>query len=274
MGVEFVDDPYNLETLKPRMEMLGYQFQHAPQTPTTMKQAEDHARAGGIIPAVFLTDHQTQGVGREGRVWLDKKSASILVTGLLKIKDDTIPTFADLVALHTCSILRSVPLIDNVCIKYPNDLVIDDKKMGGILVKNYYNDSRQYLATGVGIGINVHYSEEELAGYPTDYGATALDLHTLKANPRQAILVALFEKLRFLAVDAEVFTTNTQMQQYLNNWWRAHSSVLGRIVQVETDNTALIRGRVVDTQISKGILLDGQNRWFNQFDTRMKVRLD
>lgn len=268
-------DPYNLDELQPQIEGFGYKFHCIAETATTMILAEDYVRAGNKQPAVFLTDHQTQGIGREGRVWLDKPAASILVTAVLGIKDSTIPTFADLVALHTASILRSVPLIDNVCIKYPNDLVIGGKKVGGMLVVNHYDDGLQYLGTSVGIGVNVNYNKRELSRYNPDYGATALDLHTPKPNSRQAILLALFEKMRFLAVDAEVFTTNLQMQQKLNNLWRAHSSVLGRMVQVEAYGRVLVEGRVVDTQIGEGILVKGslKTEWFNQFDTRMKVRL-
>ncbi len=273
MSVEFVGDPYNLKTLIPRMEDLGYQFHYTPETPTTMILAEKYVRTGNDEPAVFLADHQTQGRGREGRVWLDKPGASLLTTAVLGIKDNTISIFADMVALHVVSILRSVPLIDNVCIKYPNDLVIDDKKVGGLLVTNIYDESRIYLGTSVGIGVNIHYTQEELANYPTDYGATALDLHTPKLNSRQLILWSFLENLRFLSIDAEVFGTNLQMQQDLNNLWRAHSSILGRKVQVETDNEVVVQGAVVDTQIGRGISLGGKTQWFNQFNTKMKVRV-
>jgi len=268
-------NPYNLETLKPQIKRFGYQFYYLPEIPSTMILAEDYIRAGNEQAAVFLTDHQTQGRGREDRVWLDKPGGSILVTAVLGIKDSTISTFADLVALHTALILRSVPLIDNVCIKYPNDLVIGDKKVGGILAVNNYDDGLQYLGTSVGIGVNVHYSADELAGYPTDYEATALDLHTpKKINSRQLILAALLEPLRFLVVDAETFS-NAEQQQRLNNMWRDISSVLGRKVRVRADGESLVEGRVVDTQIGEGILVEGSLRteWFNQFNTKMKVRL-
>lgn len=268
-------DSYNL--LEISKSLPDYQFHYITQTPTTMRQAETYVRRGKKMPAIFLTDHQTEGRGREGRKWLDKEGASILVTGVLGIRDSTISTFADLVALQAAFVLRDVTLIDNVCIKYPNDLVINDKKVGGMLLVNHYhyNDELQYLGTSVGIGVNVHYSKRELLRYNPDYGATALDLHTPKPNSRQAILLALFERMRFLAVDAEVLTTNKQMQQNLNNRWRSLSSVYSRMVQVEADGDVLVKGRVVDTQIGEGILVEGslKTRWFNQFNTKMKVRL-
>lgn len=181
-------DPYNLGELQPQMKKLGYHFQHTAQTPTTMKQAEDHARVGGNLPAVFLTDHQTNGIGREGRVWLDKPGASILVSQINGIKPNTSPAYVDLVALHVCRVINAVSGT-KAQIKYPNDLVIGQQKLGGILVVNINRDG-QYLATNTGIG-NIHYTDRELEDCPTDYGATALDLHTPAVNRREGLVLAL-----------------------------------------------------------------------------------
>jgi len=271
-------DPYDIKDLTITLDRLGYQFCYTPETPTTMKLAEDHVRAGGQMPTILrlaiLTDHQTQGIGREGRTWLDKLGASILVNGVLRIKPDTLPIFADMVALHTCRAMIASTGIDEVKIKYPNDLVIKDKKVGGLLVVSIL-DEAEYLGTSVGIGINAHYSEKELAEFPTDYGATALDLHAPKPISRQSLLLAIFDGFQFLPVDAETFQTNLQTQQDYNNSWRRHSSLFNKDVQVETDKQTVIQGRVVDTQISKGILLESLfgTRWFNRFATTMKVRI-
>lgn len=266
-------DPYNVTMLQSSFSQLGYEFDYTPETGTTMKLAEDHAQQGKEIPAIFLTDHQTQGIGREGRTWQDKRGASILVTGLVRIEEATTPILTDLVSLHICRVLAASTETD-IQIKYPNDLVIKDKKTGGILVLNLYDNSR-FLGTSVGMGINVHYNQPELAEYPTDYGVTSLDLHTSNPNCRQTLLMAIFAGFKFLPVEAEIFQTNLQNRQEQNNLWRDCSAVLRRQVQVESEGEVLIRGRVVDTQIGRGILVVGpsQTKWLNQFDTIMKVRL-
>lgn len=269
-------DPYNVAALTATLHNLGYEPYYTPETPTTMKLAEDHVRAGGQIPAIFWTDHQTKGMGRgDGRVWLDTPDASILVTGLLKIeKPKVLPIFADMVALHVCRAIRSSAGIDEVRIKYPNDLVIKDKKVGGLLVVNIL-DGTKYLGTSAGIGINAHYSEEEVAKIPTDYGATALDLHTPQPISRQSLLLAIFDGFQSLGVDATVFQTNRQTRQDTNNSWREYSFLLDRLVQIETDGQVVIRGKVVDTQISRGIYIENslEKRWFSRVRTNMKVRI-
>lgn len=268
-----IADSYNAVELESQLKKFGYQFQYTPETTTTMALAKDYAQADRKIPAIFLTDHQTQGIGREGRIWLDKKRASILATGLIRIEEATTPIFTDLVSLYICRVLAASTDTD-IQIKYPNDLVIQDKKTGGILVLNLYDNSR-YLGTSVGMGINAHYNQQELAEYPTDYGATALDLHTSNPNCRQTLLMVIFGGFRFLPVEAEIFQTNLQNRQNQNNLWRDCSAVLRREVSVESGGEVLIRGMVVDTQIGRGILVESstQTKWLNQFDTRMKVRL-
>ena len=270
-----VTDPYNIEELTVSLNGLGYQFQYTSETSSTMRQAEEHVLEGGSLPAIFLTDHQTQGIGREGRKWLDKSGNSVLVSQVNRIKPDTTPSYMDLVALHVCRTIREVTGVDKAQIKYPNDLVIEDEKFGGILIINILQEG-SYVATNTGIGINVHYSKQDLEDYPTDYGATALDLYTPRINRRVGLVLALMGGLKFTPADAQIFSTNNQYRQDYNNIWRGVSSVYGRIVQVETEEGVLVRGKVADTQIGQGVLIEDAwgSKWFNHFDTRMKVRVN
>lgn len=264
--------PYNLKTLQPKMERLGYYFQYTPETPTTMILAEDHIRAGGAVPAVFLTDHQTEGQGRDGRVWTDTAGRSILTSIGSGIQESNISIFADLVALSVCRALRENG-IRQAKIKYPNDLVIDDKKAGGILVKNVYNGTN-YLGTNTGIGINIHYSEEEVRDYGRDYPATALAVYNPRIQ-RQELLVAVVGSIRNLSDEAEIFAKNAHCRQAYNDLWREYSSVLGKKVQLESAEDVLVQGYVASTEIGRGIFIESASgsRWFNRFDTSMKVRL-
>lgn len=266
---------YDIGRLKAIVGDLGYEFNYTPQIASTMFLVEQHALTDGRSPVLFLTDHQTQGRGREGRVWLDKPKSSVLMSAFFQTRERSIAVFADLVALKTCLAVRQVSGVGDVKIKYPNDLTITDKKLGGILAQNIYRQTT-YLGTSVGIGLNVHYGTEDLEGYDTDYGMTALDLHTPQPISRQSLVVAVLRNVRYLGPDAEVAETNLQMREDYNNLWRGVSSVLNRIVTIKAvGRDEVIRGRVVDTQVGKGILVDvsGSGKWFNQFDTSMKVRL-
>lgn len=265
--------PYNLKTLQPKMERLGYLFQYTPQTPTTMSLAEDHIRSGGAVPAVFLTDHQTQGQGRgERRAWIDTENRSILVSVGIQMEESLIPIFSDLVALVTCRSLRRNG-INDASIKYPNDLVVEGKKTGGMLVRNVYDETK-HLGVNVGIGINVHYTEEEVSDYGTDYPATALAVYNPNIQ-RQILLLDILGSIKDLPTEAQIFAKNPHYRQQYNDLWIKYSLLLGKKIQVESGKDIMVRGHVMDTQIGRGILVkDALNdRWFNEFGMTTKVRV-
>lgn len=266
-------DPYNLNTLETSARRLGFQFFYTPETASTMVSVDNHVRQGAGLPVVYLADHQTQGQGRgEGRVWMDTKGGSILVSIGLQTDESTTPVLSDLIALVTCRALRRNGVSD-AKIKYPNDLVIDGKKVGGMLVRNVY-DGSEHLGVNVGIGINVHYTEEEVRDYGTDYSATALAVYNPSIR-RQALLLSILSSARDLPGEARILATNTYHSERYNALWAEYSLVLGREIQVESEGDIMVKGRVMETQIGRGILVKDSlgNRWFNEFGMTTKVRL-
>lgn len=203
---------------------------------------------------------------------MDTKGGSILVSIGLQTDESTTPVLSDLIALVTCRALRRNGVSD-AKIKYPNDLVIDGKKVGGMLVRNVY-DGSEHLGVNVGIGINVHYTEEEVRDYGTDYGATALAVYNPSIR-RQALLLSILSSARDLPGEARILATNTYHRERYNALWAEYSLVLGREIQVESEGDIMVKGRVMETQIERGILVKDSlgNRWFNEFGMTTKVRL-
>lgn len=130
------------------------------------------ARAGAAQGMVAVADHQTAGRGRLGRSWTAPPGTSLLVSVLLRpthLASDrrylTTAAFA-LAAAQACEAVAGVvPEI-----KWPNDLMVGDRKLAGILAETERD------AVVVGMGINVGsappggISVEELAGRPVDRG--------------------------------------------------------------------------------------------------------
>lgn len=270
MTAEF-EDPYDIPILQSTLCQQGYEFYYTPQTTTTMDMAEEHAKTNGRQPAIFLTDHQTKGQGRgKRRIWVDRPGQSVLMSVGLQINEETTPFFSDMAALHIVSSLRENLGLEGLGVKYPNDLVIDDMKAGGILSRNVYRDT-EYLGTNVGIGINMHDASNELEGYSLEYQATSLDLHTSTKPRRQPLVIAILEGLRFVPIDAYIFMTNKIEQEKQHQRWRVLSSILNRKVQIRSGSEIVVTGIVTDTQIGKGIRIG--TGWYDRFDETMKVRL-
>ena len=136
---------------------LGKTLDYLPSCHSTNDLASEAIRAGGALEgAVFITDFQTAGRGQHGSSWESRPGENFTLSLLLK------PTFLTLsrqfalsqaIALGVRDYLASY--LPDVSIKWPNDLYLTNKKMGGILIENKLQGSRiQHAVVGIGLNIN------------------------------------------------------------------------------------------------------------------------
>lgn len=272
---DMAKEMYDANLLKKVLAETGYEFFYFPKIDSTMNIIEKEAREGKNNLVIALTDHQTLGVGRHGRKWMDKPNNSLMFSVLFRIKESSIATFADLVSLAIYETLRRVTGNLSIKIKYPNDLVFQDKKIGGILVRNIYDEKLHYLGTNLGIGLNIHYTKGMLAKFPTDYPATSLDIITSTFINRQDLLIELLKGLRYLGTEAEVFEVNSKTSELFDEKWRKASSMMERKIAILKQDLLIEEGVVTDTGIGRGIELQTPEgrRWFSLFDTDIKARI-
>jgi BirA family biotin operon repressor/biotin-[acetyl-CoA-carboxylase] ligase len=130
-------------------------YLYAESCPSTQRLPEADAPHG----TVAVTEHQTEGRGRLGRVWLDEPGSSLLCSTVLRparpVRDW--PTFT-LVAGEAAAAAVEAVSGRRPAIKLPNDLLLDGRKLAGILAEAH--EGRILL----GIGVNV-------AGAPSEDAA-------------------------------------------------------------------------------------------------------
>jgi BirA family biotin operon repressor/biotin-[acetyl-CoA-carboxylase] ligase len=264
-----------LIALKKILNEAGYELKYFPKIGNTMNIVKKYAQQGVNSLMVVLTDHQSEGIGRKGRKWLDMQGNSLMFSALFHIKESSIAIFADLVSLTICETLRNIIGNLSIQVKYPNDIVFHDKKIGGILVKNIYDEKLNYLGTNLGIGLNIHYTSDMLKKFATDYPATSIDICSSSFVKKQDILIGILKGLRYLGTEADVFETNNQTRELFDERWQQASSMMGRKVSILKGDITLEKGKVTDTGIGKGIELQTNSgrRWFSLFDSDMKVRV-
>jgi BirA family biotin operon repressor/biotin-[acetyl-CoA-carboxylase] ligase len=159
------------------------------------------AAAAGAEPAVWIADEQTAGRGRGGHAWHSAAGDGLYVSLLVRPR----------IAL---SLARSLPLATGLAaqaavleatglaldLRWPNDLMFEDRKCGGILVESASQEGPSLGFAVIGIGINVNH-----ASFPPDLRAVATSLHLESGRffDREPLLAALIRN-----VDREV----TQLQ--------------------------------------------------------------
>ena len=107
---------------------------------------------------IVITDNQTAGKGQRGKVWISAPGLNLTYSIILKptsllIRDQFIFNMA--VSLSIVDVLNRMLTNARVNIKWPNDIYVDEKKIGGILIENTLEPP--FMKTSVvGIGLNVN----------------------------------------------------------------------------------------------------------------------
>ncbi len=147
--------------------------------------------AGEPEGAVVLAEEQTAGRGRAGRAWVSDRAAGIYVTLLLRPKLAPVqaPLLTMMAGLSARTAIEAVTGL-NVDLKWPNDLLIRGKKVGGILTEMHAEPSQiRFVIVGIGLNVNQEKFPGELS-----HAATSLRVESGKAQSRMELLVRLLRE--------------------------------------------------------------------------------
>ena len=219
---------FNLSTLEASLTGTIYagKLHFAPTTDSTNTDALEAARASGPHGSVYFADEQLAGRGRGDHAWLSAAGQGLYVSILLRpaIPAARLPLLPLAAGLAAANAIRETTGL-TVDLRWPNDLLIGSRKVGGILVESKIETNLVAYAV-VGIGINVHQR-----GFPENLAtpATSLDLESGKTVSRQTLLIELLaaiEQESLGLLDPAAIETIPRRVQQASTW------VAGRRVHV------------------------------------------
>ena len=145
-------------------EWAGKNIVYFDEIDSTNNRAKELGEKDGAHGTLFVADRQVAGKGRRGRVWESPKGISIYMAFLLR--PDLIPTKAPMLTLVMAqSVAEGIREVTGMetGIKWPNDIVMNKKKVCGILTEMSTEiDYINYVVIGVGINVNQKVFDEEL----------------------------------------------------------------------------------------------------------------
>jgi BirA family biotin operon repressor/biotin-[acetyl-CoA-carboxylase] ligase len=251
-------NPLDLERVREDLHAnrLGVKFHYFASIESTNSEARRLADDGAAEGEVVVAEAQSQGRGRLGRVWESPPYTNLYLSIILR------PNLAPAQAPQI-TLMAAVALTETVgaflgrppAIKWPNDILVDEKKLAGILTEAACDSARvEYVILGV--GLNLNYGVDSM---PVELRQRATSLAQLIGQPvaRESVLRRLIQDLDRCYGELE----NSGFEVLRPRWeerfvWR------GRRVRVDLGDQVII-GRARGIEPGGALILeddDGQRR--------------
>lgn len=234
--------------------VIGQQFIELSSVDSTNKYAAEQLALRKLRHgAVILAHEQTAGRGQRGRVWrsgggLDLTASVVLIPQRMRVSGQAVLSKMAALAVHdvVAEVLRrsGVPA-DPVRIKWPNDVLVDRRKISGILIKNEVVGTLVQSCV-VGVGLNVNSTALD-----ADINATSLRLETGREQDRRAVLEMLCDRLEAWWARLEAEDPGIG-EAYAERLWSR-----GRFASFERDGVPFT-GRPVDVDADGRLLVEDE----------------
>lgn len=217
------------------------------ETASTNDVALAMARNGAPTGTLVVAEHQSRGRGRLGREWLSPAGVGLYCSLILRPRLDP----ADLPKLTLgagLAVSRAVEFVTALrpLLKWPNDLWLAEKKIGGILAEARFDQGAPVVVLGIGLNVNTAPDS-----FPPELRekVTSLASHSGREFLRSALLAALVDEVMAMLARQE----REGFAGILADW-RQRDATLGRDLEWLTQTGAAVRG------LSLGPDEDGQLR--------------
>ncbi|MBN2621033.1 biotin--[acetyl-CoA-carboxylase] ligase [candidate division WOR-3 bacterium] len=193
---------------------------------STNEYAKELLTKGVPEGTVVLADAQTEGKGRFGKQWYSPEGG-LWMSAILHPSNPTLIPIAAAVAV--CEALHINGILPGI--KWPNDIILNGKKIAGILVEII----DEWIVVGIGLNLNIRKFPEELVDT-----ASSVFLETKKHLEKKMVFDHICKHLD----DSYIMLQNNQGAELLTKW-RHYTILLGQKVTIEMGDT-VIHGKVLD----------------------------
>ncbi|SDB91143.1 BirA family transcriptional regulator, biotin operon repressor / biotin-[acetyl-CoA-carboxylase] ligase [Pelagirhabdus alkalitolerans] len=244
---------------------LGREVEHYSSLDSTQTLAKKRALEDGHHGLVVVADKQNKGKGRLNRYWESDHDQGVWMSFVLK--PDLEPSHAPQLTLLTAVVLaETIESISNVTpqIKWPNDLLLDGKKVAGILTEMQgEQDQIHFVVIGLGLNLNQKNFSKQLSEI-----ATSLCQHTTHSYDKNAFIQAF---LTHFEQAYDVFIQHGFDQ--VRNKWLTYGFRLNETVSYQVGKkakTGQIRGitdqgaLIIENDQKQEYIYSGEIDWFKE----------
>lgn len=233
------------------VKRLGGDFHYFAELDSTNTYARQLAENGAREGEIVIAEAQTQGRGRLGRRWQSPPFANLYFSVILRpgLPPAQAPQITLTAAVALAETVASF-IAEPVSIKWPNDILVDGKKLAGILTEAACDAERLYYVI-LGIGVNLNY---RVAAMPEEIRARATSIAELTGQSvhRESFLRRLIQGLDRCYGELDEFGFAG-----LEPRWQAHFGLRGKPVRVELLDQ-IITGRAIGIDKDGALLIEDE----------------
>lgn len=242
-----------------RTTRIGRHIDYLESTSSTNDDAWRHIEADDADGLVIFAEYQSAGRGRSGRRWHSPRGASLLCSVLL-IDGRAELTGGELGLVAAVATRDAIVACTEAApvIKWPNDLLVSGRKLGGILVESRLRRDgvRAYV---VGIGINCLQQRGHLVS-TLSAQATSLELESAYPVDRTALAISLLTEL-----DRWLGEPRTWDDACLRHEWLARAEPMGKHVYLQHAGQ-VFSGLMIDLDPSTALVVQLDEGGVRAFD--------
>ena len=224
-------------------------------TTSTNDYLKKRYKSGKVLDGDLVwTENQTSGRGQLNKKWISEPFKSLTFSVYKQFNGLLIKPFKfnAVVCLGIIYALKKLS-IPGLSIKWPNDILSENKKIGGILIENFFNKSK-IKASVIGVGLNLN--QEKFEKLPK---ATSLKIITGKKWSSKIILDALVPLLEEYLFMFD-FQDSSILDQYQKILWKRNKTIL-----FDMDGK-LHKGKLKGVDESGMIILQDQEKMIRKFN--------
>lgn len=242
-------------------------FNYFDEIPSTNDTTLEWMRAGGKEYSLVIADSQSSGKGRQDRKWITRAGTALafsLIFFPTHIEAKRLSLFSPLGAIAVAAALESNYGL-HPQIKWPNDVLLNRKKVCGILSEAQWNNDN-LAGLVLGIGVNVK-KDSVLRSDPLRFPATSIEMETGMEIDRASLLKAILQNL---------FKWRPEIgSDKFRQYWLDHLAFRGEAVTVQSETDSPVSGilRAVAQDGNLEIELEsGKIASFIMGDVHLRVR--
>jgi BirA family transcriptional regulator, biotin operon repressor / biotin---[acetyl-CoA-carboxylase] ligase len=259
----YMDEPYQKIDLGLRDLVIGKRIYHYNKIKSTQLLAISLAETNINTEhgTVIVADEQDEGIGRGKKKWASPRGGlwmSLIIKP--KIEFAKINMISVISAISVCEAINDISQLKTF-IKWPNDVLINEKKLAGILIDtNINNNKNDYIIIGIGINIDVDISKINLSIASNNIittRATSIHNETKSKNIDRFILMKqLLRKIDFYLSLLE----NDRYHKKIIEIYKKLSNIVGKRIIIYHESLKKYSGIVKDIDNGGGLILERDDK--------------